>query len=135
MHFMPNNNLAENISHFILNAPTKKFLASKNCISNSWNSKIAFGEQGSRFPKVFLPCPQVIRTSEPWGKLQTLKKIITQVLALGLNFRSKNLSEMDRRLPVLDFVGWVHIAPKSLGQVSHGANLKLWKKILLKFGH
>ena len=56
MHFMPNNNLAENISHFILNAPTKKFLASKNCISNSWNSKIAFGEPGSRFPKVFLPC-------------------------------------------------------------------------------
>ena len=57
MHFMPNNNLAENISHFILNAPTKKFLASKNCISNSWNSKIAFEEPGSRFPKVLQPCP------------------------------------------------------------------------------
>jgi len=52
---MPNNNLEENISHFILIAPTKK-IASKNCISNSWNSKIAFGEPGSRFPKVFLPC-------------------------------------------------------------------------------
>ena len=49
-------------------------------------------------------CPQVIRTSEPWGKPQTLKKIITQVRALAPNFRSKNLSQMDRRLPVLDFV-------------------------------
>ena len=53
---MPNNNLEENVSHFILIAPTTKFFASKNCISNSWNSKIAFGEPGSRFPKVFLPC-------------------------------------------------------------------------------
>ena len=47
MHFMTKNNLEENISHFILIAPTKK-IASKNCISNSWNSKIAFGEPGSR---------------------------------------------------------------------------------------
>ena len=35
--------------------PQQKKIASKNCISNSWNSKIAFGEPGSRFPKVFLP--------------------------------------------------------------------------------
>ena len=51
--------------------------------------------------------------------------IITQVWALALNFKSKNISEMDPSLPVLDFVGSVHIAPKSLGPVRHGANRKL----------
>ena len=80
-----------------------------------------------RLCKLSTHCPQVIRTSETWGKPQTLKKIITQVRALALNFKSKNISEMDPSLPVLDFVGSVHIAPKSLGPVRHGANLKLWK--------
>ena len=48
MHFMPNNNLEENISHFILIAPKKniffclqklhfKFLELKNCI---WGTRI-----------------------------------------------------------------------------------------------
>ena len=50
MHFMPNNNLEENISHFILIAPTKKiclqklhfkFLELKNCI---WGTRFQVPE-------------------------------------------------------------------------------------------
>ncbi len=78
-----------------------------------------------RLCRVSTHCPQVVRTSETWGKPQTLKKIIAQVRALALNFKSKNISEMDPSLPVLDFVGSVHITPKSLGPVRHGANRKL----------
>ena len=50
-----------------------------------------------------------MRTSETWGKPQTLKKFFIQVLGVVSNFRSKNISEMDRRLPFLDFVCWVDV--------------------------
>ena len=51
---MPKINLEEKVL-ISFKLPQQFFFASKNCISNSWNSKIAFGEPGSRFPKVFLP--------------------------------------------------------------------------------
>ena len=56
MHFMPNNNLEENISHFILIAPTKKnclqklhfkFLELKNCI---WGTRFQVPESFAALP-------------------------------------------------------------------------------------
>ena len=65
MHFMPNNNLEENISHFILIAPTKKnclqklhfkFLELKNCI---WGTRFQVPES---FPALL---QTVRRTASP----------------------------------------------------------------------
>ena len=49
MHFMPNNNLGENISHFILNTP-KKFLPPKIAFKILGTQKLHLGNQvpGSR---------------------------------------------------------------------------------------
>ena len=50
MHFMPNNNLEENISHFILIAPTKKKLPPKIAFQILGTQKLHLGNQvpGSR---------------------------------------------------------------------------------------
>ena len=50
MHFMPNNNLEENISHFILIAPTKKNLPPKIAFQILGTQKLHLGNQvpGSR---------------------------------------------------------------------------------------
>ena len=50
MHFMPNNNLEKNISHFILNAQTKKNLPPKIAFQILGTQKLHLGNQvpGSR---------------------------------------------------------------------------------------
>ncbi len=50
MHFMPNNNLEENISHFILNTPTNFVLPPKIAFQILGTQKLHLGNQvpGSR---------------------------------------------------------------------------------------
>ena len=45
MHFMPNNNLEENNSHFILIAPRKKNLPPKNAFQILGTQKLHLGNQ------------------------------------------------------------------------------------------
>ena len=59
MHFMPNNNLEENISHFILIAPTKKnILPTKIAFKILGTQKLHLGNQvpGSRK----FSCPAIV---------------------------------------------------------------------------